>query len=162
MDALVLPGGSPAGRRRLEGTDAMVASDSVLDAFMSMGETDYRGALRTVVTAANPQMTEDEIRQRVRLQVEYQPREAVVPRWREWAEDDATEEGRECGNRLWILFSERMSGGWFPAGDEARRISRRLFPEAHVEEVDDGMISRPDQFASIVRRITSKARAATT
>ena len=51
-----------------------------------------------------------------------------------------------------------MSGGWFPAGEEARRISNRLFPEAHVEEVADGMISRPDLFGNVVRRITSKAR----
>jgi pimeloyl-ACP methyl ester carboxylesterase len=161
VDALVLPGGTPAGREQLQGTDAMVASDSVLDAFMSMGETDYRGALRSVVTAANPQMTEDEVRERVRLQIEYQPQETVVARWRAWAEDDTTDEGRECGDRLWILYSETMSGGWFPSGDEARRISQRLFPQAHVEEVDDGMISRPDQFASIVRRITSKARSTT-
>jgi pimeloyl-ACP methyl ester carboxylesterase len=161
VEALVCPGGSPAGRLHLEGTDAMVASDSVLDAFMSMGETDYRGALRSVISAANPQMSEDEVRERVRLQIEYQPQEAIVARWRAWAEDDTTDEGRECGDRLWILYSENMSGGWFPSGDEARRIAERLFPQAHVEEVDDGMISRPDQFAGIVRRITAKARSTT-
>jgi len=54
VEALVAPGGTPAGRARLEGSEAMVASDSVVDAFMSMGETDYRGALRSVMTAANP------------------------------------------------------------------------------------------------------------
>ena len=161
VDALVVPGGNPAGRARLEGTDAMVTSDSVLDAFLSMAETDYRGAVRTVVSAGNPQMSDDEVRERVRLQVEYLPRETAIARWRAWADDDATEAGRECGDRLWILVSEHMSGGWFPAGDEGLRISRRLFPKAHVEEVDDGMISRPDQFGDIVRRITSKARAAT-
>jgi pimeloyl-ACP methyl ester carboxylesterase len=160
VDALVVLGGSPAGRGRLQGTDAMVASDSVLDAFLSMGETDYRGAIRTVVTAANPQMSEDEIRERVRIQVEYQPREAVVARWRAWAADDATDAGRECGERLWLLYSDSMSGGWFPSGDESRNLAERLFPEAHVEEVDDGMVSRPDLLAGIVRRITSKARAA--
>jgi pimeloyl-ACP methyl ester carboxylesterase len=160
VDALVIPGGNPAGRARLEGTDAMVTSDSVLDAFLSMAETDYRGAVRTVVSAGNPQMSEDEIRERVRLQVEYLPRETAIARWQAWADDDATDAGRECGDRLWMLVSEHMSGGWFPAGDEGLRISRRLFPQAHVEEVDDGMISRPDQFGEIVRRITSKARAA--
>jgi hypothetical protein len=59
------------------------------------------------------------------------------------------------------VIAEDMSGGWFPSGDDARRISKRLFPKARIEEVDDGMISRPDLFASIVRRITSRARAAT-
>jgi pimeloyl-ACP methyl ester carboxylesterase len=157
VDALVSPGGTPAGRARLEGSEAMVASDPVVDALMSMGETDYRGALRSVMTAANPQMSEDEVRERVKAQIEYQPQETVVARWRIWAADDATEEGREMGDRLWILYSENMTGGWFPAGEEARRISNRLFPEAHVEEVADGIISRPDLFGSVVRRITSKA-----
>ncbi len=161
IEALVALGGSPAGRRRLEGSDAMVASDTVLEAFLSMGETDYRSALRSAITAANPQMTEDEVRERVRLQAEYQAGEAVVARWRAWADDDATDAGRECGDRLWILMSGEMSGGWFPAGSEGVRISRRLFPQAHVEEIDEGMISRPDLAAGIVRRITSKARAAT-
>jgi pimeloyl-ACP methyl ester carboxylesterase len=161
VDALVVPGGSPAGRNRLQGTDAMVASDSVLDAFLSMGATDYRSAIRTVVSAGNPQMSEDEIRERVRLQAEYQPHETITARWRSWAEDDATEDGRECGDRLWLLYSENMSGGWFPAGEAGRRLSRRLFPTAHVERVDDGMISRPDQVGGVVRRITSTARATT-
>ena len=159
IDALVIPGGTPAGRTRLEGSEAMVASDSVVDAFMSMGENDYRGALRTVLTAANPQMSEEEVRERVRRQLDYQPQETVVARWRAWAEDDTTDEGLQMGDRLWILYSENLSGGWFPAGEEARRISRRLFPEAHVEELDDGMISRPDLVGGVVRRITSNARA---
>jgi pimeloyl-ACP methyl ester carboxylesterase len=161
VDALVVPGGSPAGRRELEGSDALVASDSVLEAFLSMGETDYRGALRSVIASANPQMSDDEVRQRVRLQVEHQPQENAVARWRAWAADDTTEAGRECGDRLWLLYAENLSGGWFPAGEEGRRLSRRLFPDAHVEEVDDGMISRPDLVARVVRRITSKAGAAT-
>src|SRR3954449_1260373 len=158
IDALVIPGGTPAGRARLEGSDAMVASDSVVDAFMSMGETDYRGAVRSVMTAANPQMSEDEVRERVKAQISYQPQDTVVARWRIWAEDDTTDEGREMGDRLWTLYSENMTGGWFPAGEEARRVSNRLFPEAHIKQVDDGIISRPDLFGSVVRRITSKAR----
>ena len=39
-----------------------------------------------------------------------------------------------------------------------RRICRAL-PEAHVERVDDGLISRPDQVAGVVRRITATVRA---
>jgi pimeloyl-ACP methyl ester carboxylesterase len=161
VDALVMPGGSPAGRKELEGSEAMVASDSVVDAFMSMGETDYRGALRTVVAAANPQMTEDEVRERIRLTVDYLPQETAVARWRAWADDDATVAGRACGDRLWLLYSDDMSGGWFPAGHEGRRLSQRLFPEAHIEKVEDGMVSRPDLIARVVRRVTSGARATT-
>lgn len=160
VEAVVIAGGTPAGRGRLEDTDAMVASDSVVDAFVSMGATDYRGAVRTVVAAANPQMTEDEVRERVNAQIDYQPQDTVVARWRAWADDDTTDEGRALGDRLWILYSEDMSGGWFPAGEQARKMAERLFPEAHVEEVDDGMISRPDLVGAIVRRITASTRAA--
>jgi pimeloyl-ACP methyl ester carboxylesterase len=161
VDALVVPGGSPAGRERLEDSDALVASDSVLDAFLSMGATDYRGALRTAVSAANPQMSEQDVRERVSRQVSHQPQETVVARWRAWAQDDATEAGRACGDRLWLLYSEGMTGGWFPAGEEGRRLARRLFPDAHVEAVEDGMISRPDLVAGFVRGVTSKGRATT-
>lgn len=162
VDAVVVPGGSPAGRKRLEDSEALVASDSVVDAFLSMGATDYRGALRTVVSAANPQMSEEELRERVNRQVAYQPQETVIARWRAWAEDDATDAGRACGDKLWLLYSEDMSGGWFPAGEEGRQLARRLFPDAHVEEVDDGMISRADLTGGFVRRVTARARAATT
>ncbi len=162
ITALIVPGGSPAGRRHLEDSEALVASDSVIDAFLSMGATDYRGALRTAVSAANPQMTEAELRDRVNRQVSYQPQETVVARWRAWAEDDATAAGRECGDRLWLLYSENMTGGWFPAGKEGCRLARRLFPQAHVEEIEDGMISRPDVTAGFVRRVTVSARAAAT
>jgi pimeloyl-ACP methyl ester carboxylesterase len=161
VDALFVPGGSPAGRNRLEGSDAMVTSDSVVDALLSMSTTDYRAALRTIVTAANPQMTEDEVRERVNRQVEYQPQETVIARWRAWSEDDATDAGRACGDKLWLLYSENMSGGWFPAGEEGRRLARRLFGEAHVEEIEDGMISRPELTGGFVRRVTADVRAAT-
>lgn len=158
IEALVVPGGNPAGRRSLEGTDAMVSSDSVVDAFMSMAETDYRGAVRSLTTAGNPQMSEQEIRERVRLQVEYQPQEAAFSRLRAWVEDDAGEQGRQCGGRLWLLYSDDAGGGWFPVGEEGRRLARGLFPEAQVEKIEDGIISRPDLTAAAVRRITSALR----
>jgi pimeloyl-ACP methyl ester carboxylesterase len=158
IEALVVPGGNPAGRRSLEGTDAMVSSDSVVDAFISMADTDYRGAVRSLTTAGNPQMSDEQIRERVRLQVEYQPQEAAVSRLRAWAEDDAAEAGRECGDRLWLLYSEDAGGGWFPVGDEGRRLARELFPEAHVEKIEDGIMSRPDLTAAAVRRLTAGLR----
>jgi hypothetical protein len=129
------------------------------DAFLGMCETDYRGALRSLVTAGNPQMTEEEIRERVRLQADYQPQEAAVARLRAWVDDDSLEPARACGDRLWLLCSETMGGGWFPAGKEAMNLARKLFPEAHVEEVEDGLMSRPDLTAAVVRRIRSKSPA---
>jgi pimeloyl-ACP methyl ester carboxylesterase len=161
VDAIVIPGGMPAGRDRLEGSEAMASSDTVVNAFLSMCETDYRGALRSLVTAGNPQMTEEEIRERVRLQAEYLPQDTAVARLRAWVEDDALQFARACGDRLWLLCAENAGGGWFPAGREAVKLSRQLFPDAHVEEIEDGIVSRPDLTAGVVRRVTAPLRAAT-
>jgi pimeloyl-ACP methyl ester carboxylesterase len=158
VEALVVPGGNPAGRAALEGTDALVSSDSVVEAFLSMAETDYRGAIRTLATAGNPQMSEDEIRERVGLQVSYQPQEMATERLRAWADDDASEPARQCGGRLWLLFSDDTGGGWFPAGQEGSRLARRLFPEAHVERIENGIVSRPDLTAAAIRRLTAALR----
>jgi pimeloyl-ACP methyl ester carboxylesterase len=160
IEAMVVPGGMPAGRGALAGSEAMASSDTVVNAFLSMYETDYRGALRSLITSGNPQMTEAEIRERVRQQADYQPQETALARLRAWVNDDALEPARACGDRLWLLCSETMGGGWFPAGREAMKLSRELFPEAHVEEVEDGLMSRPDLTAGVVRRVRSKPRAA--
>jgi pimeloyl-ACP methyl ester carboxylesterase len=154
--AVVVAGGNPAGRSALEDTDAMVSSEPVVEAFLSMVETDYRGALRTMTSSGNRQMSEDEVRERVRLQADYQPQEAAASRLRAWAADDASEYGRQCGDRLWLLYSDDAGGGWFPTGDEGSRIARELFPEAHVERVEDGIVSRPDLTAAAVRRVTAE------
>jgi pimeloyl-ACP methyl ester carboxylesterase len=155
VDAVVATGGMPVGRHRLGDSDAMVNSETVVGAFIAMFETDYRGAVRSLTTAGNPQMSEDEIRERVTVQVEYQSHEAAVARIRAWAEDDAYEEARACGERLWLQFAEEMGGGWFPAGQEAIRLARELWPDAHVSAVEDGIVSRPDLTAEIVRRVTA-------
>ncbi len=156
--AVFVPGGNPAGRGALQDTDAMVSSESVVAAFLSMVETDYRGALRTMTTAGNAQMSDDEVRERVRAQFEYQPQEAAAARLRVWADDDAGEYGRRCGDRLWLLYSDDLGGGWFPTGEEGSRIARELFPDAHVERVENGIISRPDLTAAAIRRVTSELR----
>lgn len=160
VEAMVIPGGLPAGRERLEGSEAMAASDTVVNAFLSMCETDYRGALRSLVTAGNPQMSEDEIRERVRLQAEYQPQETAVARLHAWVEDDALQPARACGDRLWLLCAENTGGGWFPAGREAAELARQLLPDAHVEEIEDGIVSRPELTAGVVRRVTAPLRVA--
>jgi hypothetical protein len=41
------------------------------------------------------------------------------------------------------------------------KLSRELFPDAHVEEIEDGLISRPDLTATVVRRVTAPLRATT-
>ena len=152
--AIVSPGGNPVGRREIRGSDGLAASDSVIDALVGMMEADYRTALRTMIDTANPQLEEDELRDRVDRSAEFCPREAALPRLRQWVEDDGTEEARALGDRLWLL--EHGQNPWFPIAIVER--TRELLPEAHVESVEDGPISRPDITASFIRRVTADER----
>jgi pimeloyl-ACP methyl ester carboxylesterase len=161
VDAVVAVGGPPISREALVDSEAMASSDAVVSALLEMAGTDYRSALRSIVGATNPQLSEEELRERVRQQAEYSPAEAAVPRLRAWAEADSAEQARALGKRLWIVHAERLSGGWFPQGPTLVKLARRIVPEARLEQVDDGIVSRPEQTAGIVRRVASPARAAT-
>ena len=153
---VVSPGGAPLGRRVLGGTDAMIASNTVVGAFMQQLETDYRGAVRALVEAANPNMPQDEVRSRVAGQVEHVPLEAAGPRVREWAEDEAAEHAsREIGDRLTVLLSDGATGGWFPDVHVLEPVLREHFPEAVIEILEDGIISRPDLTAAVIRERTT-------
>jgi len=143
-------------------TDAMAGSSSVVAALLEMVETDYRGALRSLISSGNPQMDEEEVRERVREQVEYCPRETAVPMFRSWIGDDATALAREVGGRLWAVYSDRMGGPWFPPAREITEALRHSLPEAHPIELEAGMVSRPDLTAEIVRGITAQTRAPAT
>ena len=158
--AAAVMGAAPFARTHFEGSEGMVASDAVVDAMLEMAETDYRSALRSLVTATNPQMSEEQLRDRVRVQAEHSPAEAAVPRLRAWVEADSIEEARAIGDRLWILHWDAMGGGWFPTGRELESLIGEGLPEAHLLKTDDGMMSRPDQAAAVVRRITTAVRAA--
>jgi pimeloyl-ACP methyl ester carboxylesterase len=150
--ALVTPGGNPIGRTAAEGTDALVDSPSVLEALVGMIDTDYRSALRTIVSGGNPQMDEEEKRERVDSVVEYTPQEVGAARLRAWIDDRVLEESRAIGDKLWILTFG--SNEWFP--DAAMDKTRELLPKAHIEEIEDGPVSRPDLTAGVVRRITAE------
>jgi pimeloyl-ACP methyl ester carboxylesterase len=152
VTAVVTPGGNPVGRLAAEGTDALVDSPSVLEALVGMMETDFRGALRTMVASANPQMSEEEARDRVAQVVAYCPQEAGVPRLRAWIDDSLLAEARALADRLWMLIL-KGTNPWFPAETTAR--TRELLPEARLEKVEDGPISRPDLTAAVIRRITA-------
>jgi pimeloyl-ACP methyl ester carboxylesterase len=157
--AVVTIGGAPVARPALAGSDAMAASETVVDAFLELASTDYRSALRGVMAATNSQLDDDGLRNRVAAQVVHAPAEAAVPRLRAWAADDATDDARRAGDRLWFLMAPGLGGGWFPDGADYERMIRAALPEAHLETVDDGFITRPDQVAAVVRRITSAAAA---
>ena len=139
-------------------TDAMASSRTVLEALLEMIEKDYRGAIRSLVTSGNPQMSEGEIRDRVQGQIEYCPQEAAVPLFHAWIVDDATSWAKEIGRRLWAIYSDEMGGPWFPPAHQITAIIRENFPEARTNELEDGIVSRPDVTAALVRRITAGAR----
>lgn len=153
VSAIVTPGGNPVGREASQGTDALVDSPSVIEALLGMIETDYRGALRTIVGGANPQLSEEEARLRVDGIVEYCAQDVGAARLRAWIDDDAREAARVLGDRLWILSNTNEDNPWFtPAGLDR---TRELLPEVQIAEVEGGAISRPDLTAGIVRRITA-------
>ena len=160
VEAVVCVGGPPISRSTFPDAEAMASSETVVDALLEMATTDYRAALRSLTTSANPQMTEQEIRERIDTQSEYATQEASLARLRAWTDADSTEHSRALGDRLWILHAPGLGGGWFPTGRELESIVTRTLPEAQLEEIDNGMLSRPDQTADVVRRITSRVRTA--
>jgi pimeloyl-ACP methyl ester carboxylesterase len=155
IGAMICVGGAPVGRKAFIDSDAMAASDTVVGALMSQVETDYRGALRGILTATNPQMSEEELRARVSAQSEHCPQEPAISRMRAWIDDDPSEQARAAGDRLWIAVSENLGGGWFPSGADLGRRVREGLPEAHVVEISDGFVSRPDETGAIVRQVTA-------
>ena len=156
IGSVIAFGAGPFARMDFAGSEAMVGSDSVVAAFLEMLRRDYRGALRTVLTATNPQMSEDELRERIDLQTAYCPQEAAVARVQEWADDDPTESAAALWDRLWILSAPAVAGPWLPPLAERLEIIRTVMPEARVETVSDdvGPVSRPDLVAASVRRVT--------
>lgn len=142
--AAVLP------RSELSGTEGIAASPSVMEMLMTMMSTDPRTALRTVVAGVNPELGEDELRERVALVFDYLSTEAALERAQAWLHDDTTEHARALGGRLWILHDAAEP---LFEGAMATRVAE-LYPEAHVEEVPGGPVSRPDLTAVWVRRVT--------
>lgn len=154
--AVITPAGNPVGRAASRGTEGLAGSESVLAALLEMLGTDYRGGLRTMFSNANPTWGEERIRERVNTTAERCPQEAMVPRMRGWIEDDAADQARALADRFWLL--EHGNNMWFSI--EIARRTRDVLPEAHILEVEDGPISRPDITSGIVRRITAPQRTA--
>jgi len=160
VDTAFAFGAGPFSRAHFTESEGMIGSDSVVDAFLEMLQRDYRGALRTVLTATNPQMSEDELRERIDFQVSYCPQEAAAARVRQWADDDPTESAAELGDRLWIFSAPEVAGRWLPSIEERKRIIAQTMPDAHFEATDEesGPVSRPDVVANLVRRAVTVRR----
>jgi hypothetical protein len=147
--AAVLP------RAELRNSDVMAGSDSVVEMLLQMMDTDPRAAVRVVIAATNPQLDDDQLRERVDLIDGYITKGATRERAQTWLEDDPTMEAQALGDRLWILHGETEA---LFEGTLAERV-RELFPKAHIEQLAEGPISRPDLAAAWIRGLTaSRAR----
>jgi len=150
--AVVCPGMAPLGSQSDYGTvgEGLASSTAVVGALIQLLESDYRTGMRSAVEGANPQLDDEGLRERIAKTMEYAPQDATLGRLRAWISDDARGSARELGDRLWVLFYP--GNRWFPP--EIVNTVRRESPEARVEEVEDGALSRPDITAEFVRRIT--------
>lgn len=154
VHAVVCPTGSPVGRQASAADgEGFAGSSSVMDLLVEMAQRDYRGLLRNVIASSNPQLDDAGVRARVALTEDYTPRKVLLARSQAWLDDDPVAVSREAGDRLWILL--HAADQWAPAN--AAATTRELLPEAHVLEVEDGPVSRPDLAAAIVRRVTGLA-----
>jgi hypothetical protein len=155
IEQVICPASTPFGRSVTEGSEALAASDSVLELLYQQMTRDYRAALHRMIEDANPQLDAEELRERIDTTIERCPQEAAAARLRAWADDDATDAAVRVGDRLWLL--EFGDNPWFPASLWEK--TRRLVPDAHVTRLEDGPISRPDLAAEVVRNAVARSRA---
>jgi len=136
-----------------EGTDALVASGGVLDALVGMMRNDYRTGLTAAVGRGNPDMTQDEVRDRVDATVAYIEHEASLGRLEEWIADRPGDDPFALGDRFVVAYEG--AGAWFTA--ELLTQGRAILPEAQFVQLEGGPISRPDLAAGVVRSVTGAA-----
>ena len=137
-------------RSELRRADVIGGSDSVAEMLTKMMRTDQRAAVRTLLAAASPELGEEELRERVAHVATYVSPESTLERTEAWLADDASEHSRALGDRLRILHPETEP---IYEGALKGRVAE-LYPEAHVEVVSGGPISRPELIAAWVRRVT--------
>ena len=126
-------------------------SDSVVEMLTQLMRTDQRAAVRTLLGAVNPQLSEDELRERVSHIGTYVSPDSTLERTEAWVADDPSVYSRALGSRLRILHTGTEQ---IYEGALATRVTE-LFPDAVVEEVPGGPISRPELIAEWVRRVSA-------
>ncbi|HEY1360184.1 MAG TPA: alpha/beta hydrolase [Thermoleophilaceae bacterium] len=151
LGSVIMSGYAPLSRGELRA--GLSGSGQVLEALVKLLETDYRAGLRTIIETGNPGLDEGAIRERLDKAVAHCSHEAATARLRSWIRLDVRDAARALGDRLWVLHHERNP--WFP--EELADGVSDLLPEARIEKVDDGALSRPDLTAAVVRRITGAA-----
>jgi pimeloyl-ACP methyl ester carboxylesterase len=155
VHTVVISGDQPLGRTEAGESEGLADSPAVLDALISLMESDYRAGLRSMFDNADPTMDEEEMRARIDEIERYSSQDATIARLRAWIGDDSTDHGRSLGERLWILHYP--SNPWFRGGLEH---NRRTLPQAHFVELPDGPMNLPADNAVHVRRIAAERKAA--
>lgn len=158
LGSVVCVGSAPFGVGALRGSESLISSEAVVGAFLQQLEADYRGAIRAVLAGANTHLSDDEIRERVQIQMDYIDAEAASTRAQEWAADaDAAESGRRLGDRLHVCMSETMGGpgSWFPEPAEMEPVVRDVFPEAELTWLSDGIVSAAEEAATVIRQMAA-------
>jgi pimeloyl-ACP methyl ester carboxylesterase len=155
VSSVISIGTAPIWLGAFRDVEGMLSSDTVVNAFADMVGRDYRGAMRNLLAATNRQMSEDELRDRVAFQADYCPQEAAVARLRAWIDGNPSEEARALGDRLVVLRGRDIAGAWLPPERDLDELIATLLPEARVEQLAEGPVSRPDVAAAIVRRIAA-------
>jgi pimeloyl-ACP methyl ester carboxylesterase len=157
IHTVVVSGELPLGRVGAPGSkDALANSPAVLDALLGLLATDYRAGLHTMMASSgDDEWHEKALRDRLDAIEAHCPPEVGVPRMVSWVEDESRSEGQALGGRLWYLHYP--GNAWFQGSIE---IVRRSLPEARLETVSDGVISRPAENAAVIRRILAARSAA--
>jgi hypothetical protein len=111
-----------------------------------------------MIATANPQLDEAGIRERVNGTAEYLPQDAAVTRGEAWLEGERgiEERARALGERL--VLTSGGDSAWLSA--DSFEIAREVLPEAVIEHVEDGPVSRPDQTAAVVRSVSARIQSA--
>jgi pimeloyl-ACP methyl ester carboxylesterase len=157
IHTVVVSGELPLGRVGGPGSkDALANSPAVLDALLGLLATDYRAGLHTMMASSGEDHWHDKpLRERLDAIEAHCPPDVGVPRMVSWVEDESRSQGQALGARLWYLHYP--GNAWFQGSIE---IVRRSLPEAQLEAVSDGVISRPEENAAVIRRILAARSAA--
>jgi pimeloyl-ACP methyl ester carboxylesterase len=150
--AVMSIGATVAPAADLAGAEGPAASEVVVKALHDLGEANVRAGIRGVLELTNPGTHPEEVRARVDATLAYASEDAIRIRYRWLRAGQNSDAKRALGDRLWILHWE---SAWSPR-ELADRL-REVFPDAHVEELDYGPISRPDLTAALVRRASAES-----
>jgi pimeloyl-ACP methyl ester carboxylesterase len=135
-------------------SDALISSGGVLSALVAMMRADFRSGMTATIQRGNPDMTNEQVRERVDRTVAYASHDASLTRLEEWIADQPGEDAHALGDRLVIAFEG--AGAWFTA--ELVEQGQDFLPEARFERLEGGALSRPELTAAVVRGVTAAAR----